>query len=411
MPLFSIPLSGLTASSTALSAISNNLANLNTVGYKSSRATFRDLFYQNVGSSGAGNPVQMGAGAAVGGISTNFTGGNVESTGVSTDVAIMGEGYFVLEKDGGYQFTRAGNFHVGPDGLLMSEEGQLVMGYPAVNGVVGQELGPLQVGKGQTSPPTATTELHMRTNLNGSANVPVGTKFNSPVMVYDSLGASHVLTFEFTKSAANEWDYDIKLPASETGGSGDPSIVGSGTLTFDENGQLESPATNVTFGVAGLANGAADMSLTWRLFDSASSGLITQVGAPSNTGSTGQNGFGSGTLKDFSINADGMIQGTFTNGKTRVLGQLVLANFANQQGLMREGHNNFSATLSSGAYVIGAPGTGGRGAVAGGALELSNVDIAREFTQLILAQRGFQANARAITTFDEITQETINLKR
>lgn len=411
MPVFSIPLSGLTASSTALSAIANNLANLNTVGYKQSRVTFRDLFYQTVGTNGAGDPIQTGAGAAVGSISTIFNGGSIESSGVPTDVAITGDGFFVVEKDGAVQYTRAGNFTQDPEGFLTTQDGQYVLGYQAVNGVINTALAlaPLQLGKGQINPPTPTSYLEMKTNLDANANIG-DTPFSSPLTVYDSLGASHVLRFQFAKTAQNQWSYDITIPAEDVGKTGSPVSIATGTLQFDGKGQLTSPAADISgLTIAGFANGASNLNLDWKLFQNGEP-MLTQMTAASNTASTYQDGFSSGSLLDFTIAGDGIIQGKFTNG-TKVLGQVALAHFANLQGLVREGHNSFAATLASGQAVVGAPGTGGRGTLAGGALELSNVDIASEFARLILAQRGFQANARAITTFDEITQETINLKR
>ncbi|HWR36681.1 MAG TPA: flagellar hook protein FlgE [Clostridia bacterium] len=434
MPVFSIPLSGLTASSTALSAIANNLANLNTVGYKQTRATFRDLFYQRIGSNGAGDPIQIGAGAAVGSLSTVFTGGNVETSGISTDVAITGDGFFVVEKDGMLQYTRAGNFSESPEGFLVTEDGAQVLGYPSINGQIstGQGLGPIQLGKGQINPPQATSTLQMKTNLD--ANALAGTTFSTPLTVYDSLGASHVVTFKFTKTGADAlgnsaWSYEASVPSLEMkpalDASGNPipidpkvpKAVVSGSVSFDGFGKLVPSIDisglpiydDVALNISGFANGANDLNTSWKVFDN-KVGLLTQVAAPSDTASTYQDGFGAGSMLDFAIGADGVVLGAFTNG-TKMLGQLALATFPNVQGLTRQGHNNFASTLASGQAAIGEPGTGGRGTLAGGALELSNVDIAREFAQLIMAQRGFQANARAITTFDEITQETINLKR
>ena len=195
------------------------------------------------------------------------------------------------------------------------------------------------------------------------------------------------------------------------GATGNPTVVGTGNLVFDSNGNLTTPATNVSgVAVTGLADGAGNMNFTWNLYDNGA-GLLTQVASASSTSSTQQNGTSSGSLQKFAIGSDGMVTGNFSNGKTAILGQLVLATFANQQGLYRTGQNGFQETLASGQAVVGAPGTGGRGTLAGGALELSNVDISKEFAAMIVAQRGFQANARAVTTFDEITQDTINLKR
>jgi len=412
MPTFSIPLSGLTASSIALSTISNNLANLNTIGYKASRVLFRDLFYQTLGTNGAGDSIQQGAGTAVSSIPSSFTQGNVDPSGVATDVAILGDGFFVVSKNGVVNYTRAGNFEVDKNSLLVTSEGQLVMGYPAVNGVLnpGQGLSSLALGAGTISPATATANVQLRTNLDATAAV--GTVYSAPITIYDSLGASHVLMFTYTKTATNAWDYSISIPAADVGGAVDPTVLKTGALTFDGNGNLTAPATDVTnIAITGFVDGANDLSFTWKLYDANAASFLTQMASPSSTSSTQQDGSGSGTLVKFDIGSDGTITGAFSNGKTAILGQLALATFANNQGLLRAGNNDFSETLASGQPVIGGPGTGGRGTLAGGALELSNVDIAKEFAALIVAQRGFQANARAVTTFDEITQETINLKR
>ncbi len=411
MPVFSIPLSGLTASSIALSTIANNLANLNTVGYKETRVLFRDLFYQTLGSNGAGDPLQQGAGTAISAMPSMFTQGNIDPSGVATDVAITGEGLFVTQKDGVVSYTRAGNFEVDKSAQLVTAEGAQVMGYPAVNGAIsrGQGLAPLVLGTGTISPAVATGNVQVRTNLNAAASV--GDSYSTPLTVYDSLGASHVLKFTFTKAAANQWGYAITIPAADVGGTGAATSIGSGTLSFDGSGNLTSPVADVAgIAVSGLADGASSMSFNWKLYDG-SSGLLTQVAAPSSTVSSLQDGSGSGALVSFAIGADGTITGTFSNDKTAVLGQLALAKFGNVEGLLRSGRNSFIATLASGDAVIGAAGTGGRGSLSGGALELSNVDIAKEFAALIVAQRGFQANARVVTTFDEITQDTINLKR
>ncbi len=414
MPTFSIPLSGLTAMSTALSAIANNLANLNTTGYKDTRVLFRDLFYQSMGTSGAGDPIQLGAGAGVAAMPSLFTQGSVDPSGVPTDVAIIGEGFFVTQRDGVITYTRAGDFSVDKNAFLVTMEGQQVLGFPYVNGAIttGQGLTPLQLGTGTISPPTPTSNLEIKTNLDASAAI--GDDFSTPVTIYDSLGASHVLTFTFTKTAANAWSYQISMPAAELlpiGGVPQTGVLATGNLTFDGTGALINPAADIAaVNIQNFADGANNQSFSWTLFENAAS-VLTQVAAPSSTSSTQQNGAGSGSLVNFSIGADGMITGNFSNGKTAILGQLALATFPDQQGLLRTGRNGYSETLASGQAVVGSPGTGGRGILSGGALELSNVDIAKEFASMIVAQRGFQANARVVTTFDEITQDTINLKR
>jgi len=412
MPLFSIPLSGLTASGNALNVISNNLANLNTVGYKDQQANFQDLFYQTLGTTGAGNPIQMGAGTEIGSVSANFNNGNLETTGVPSDVAITGGGFFVTQDgSGALRFTRAGNFSVNAQGQLVTSDGQNVMGYPATAGVVnpGQGIAPLVLGQGQISAPSATTTMQQETNLDAGAAV--GDSYSTPLTVYDSLGNSHVLTFQYTKTGTNAWGYQITLPAADTGGAGGPTVVASGNLTFDSSGNLTAPAGNITgINVAGLADGAGAMNITWNLYDSSGAPTLTQVASKSTTASTSQNGYASGTLQSYIISADGTIQGSFSNGQVQAIGQIALASFANNSGLQAIGGNSYQPTLASGQPVIGTPGAGGRGTLTGGALELSNVDISTEFTQLIVTQRGFEANARVVTTFDSISSETINLQ-
>jgi flagellar hook protein FlgE len=414
MPSFSTSLSGLNVNSTNLSVIANNLANLNTVGYKDSRGMFQDLFYQQIGNSGSGNPIQVGVGASVAGIGSIFTQGSIETSGVPTDIAIQGEGFLVASKNGLSVYTRAGNLTLDATGQLLTQDGANVQGYMAVNGVINpsQTLGPLSIPAGLNSPPLATANAQLAANLNSDAVV--GTGFSTSVAVYDSLGASHVLTYNFTKTAINTWGYSITIPAADLGGVGAPVVVNSGTLGFNGAGQLTSPAVNVTgITIAGFANGANPLTFNWNLYTPlpANAGLLTQVSGPSATSSTQQNGYPAGTLVSFTIGSTGIIQGIFSNGQTIPVGQIALASFSNVQGLLRNGSNNYLASLSSGSPNVGAPGTGGRGTINGGALEQSNVDIASEFAKLIIAQRGYQANAKAVTTFDEVTQEAINLKR
>ncbi|HTZ95467.1 MAG TPA: flagellar hook protein FlgE [Terriglobales bacterium] len=422
MPNFSIPLSGLTADATALSAIANNLANQNTTGYKDTQVLFSDLFYQNLGTTGSGDPIQLGAGAQVGSMPSMFTQGSVSSTGVPTDVAIQGDGFFVLQQDGVTSYSRAGNFSVDKNNFLVSSSGQDVLGYPATNGVVdtGQALAPLQLGAGTISPPSATGNVTIDTNLDASATVG-GTDgtYSTPLTIYDSLGTSHTLTFTFTKTAANTWNYSASVPASDLGplnGNAQTGVLATGTLTFDGDGNLIGPTQNgklvssINITATNLSDGASDMSFNWDLLNGTTP-VITQVAGASSTSSAQQDGASSGTLTDFSIGSDGTITGSFSNGKTAALGQVALASFANEQGLQRAGDTDYTETLASGQAVIGTPGTAGRGTLSGGALELSNVDISSEFANLIVAQRAFEANAKAVTTFDTIMEDTINMKQ
>jgi flagellar hook protein FlgE len=412
MPSFSIPLSGLAASSQALNIVSNNLANLNTVGYKDQTANFKDLFYQNYGSDGAGDPIQVGAGSTVGSVATNYTDGGTQNTGVDSNAAITGRGFFVTQQsDGTVQYTRAGDFTVNNQGQLVTAGGQTVMGYPAVNGVVnpGASLSPLMVGPGQTSPPSATTTMQQVTNLNASATP--GTTYSTTQAVFDSLGVSHTLTLNYTETAPNTWTYQATLPAADTGGTGAPTVIASGTLNFDSSGNLTSPTAPIALNITGLTDGAANMNINWAVTNPAGGSLITQVAsATSSTSSTNQNGHVAGTLQTYSIMQDGTIEAKFSNGATQAIGQLALASFSNNQGLQMVGGNSYQSSLASGAAVIGTPNSGGRGTLTGGSLELSNVDISTEFTNLIVVQRAFQANARVITTFDSVSSQTLNLQ-
>lgn len=410
MPSFSTSLSGLEADSQDLSVISNNLANLNTVAYKGGTATFQDLFYQQIGSSGDGNPIQVGVGTTIGTVAGNYTQGTVQSTGVPTDVAIEGNGFFVGSNNGEQVYLRAGNFTVGPTGILQAADGSQILGFPAVNGAINsnQTPGPLTISTGTISPPKSTANAQLSMNLNSGATV--GTVFSTPLTVFDSLGAAHILTYTFTNTGPGAWSYNITIPAADVGAAGAPVSIKTGTLTFNGAGQLTAPAGNVTgINIAALADGANTLTFNWNLFSSPTTPVITQVAAPSAVSATQQDGFSAGSLASYTINNDGTIEGTFSNGQTQPLGQILLASFANVQGLVRNGSNEFISSLSSGAANIGVPGTGGRGTLSGGALEQSNVDIATEFSALIVAQSGYEANAKVVTTLDNITQTTINL--
>jgi flagellar hook protein FlgE len=575
MPSFSIPLSGLNASSQALSTTANNLANLNTIGYKDEEIQFSDLFYQSFGANGAGDPIQQGAGVQVSAKPSNFTQGNVTPTGVSTNVAINGNGFFVVQKNGVQSYTRAGNFEIGTDNLLETSDGEQVLGYPATNGVVSTATGlrPLALGAGTISPATVTSNVALTSNLN--ATDPNGATYSTQATIYDSLGAAHQVTFTYTNAdvnavaaapaqtatgtltmtalpvatqtvtvgsqtytfttsapaagtndvfigatiaeteanlvnaingnyadgagtaspggygtstvtnpdvaaadagggvinltattagtvgdfaatssgtgsanltfdagagnngvdavaavapIVNTWTYAITIPAADISGATAPVSLGTGTLVFNGDGTLQSitptagaaSTTNPTISVPPIpgmgsqqifADGANQLSFTWQVFDSSGNSLITQTASADGTSSIQQDGTGSGTLENFNIGSDGTITGAFSNGKTAVVGQIALASFADEQGLTHDGDNDFSPTISSGQPNVGVAGAGGLGTISGGALEQSNVDIATEFANLIVAQRTYEANARVITTFDQVAQDTIALKQ
>lgn len=408
MPSFFIPLSGLEADNTALNTIANNLANMNTVAYKSQDVQFSDLFYQQVGENGAGDPAQVGAGTQVGAITTNFsTGTSNPATGQSQDVALNGDGFFVVQNGQVQEYTRAGNFVVSADGHLLTQGGQQVMVYPAVNGVADTNapLVPIQIPIGQVEQPQATGNISLTANLDASAAV--GTSTQGQITIYDSLGEAHIASVNFQKTAANTWSYNISLPAGDSTGSSANTV---GSLTFDSSGNLVTPAANISgIQFTGLSDGAANMNFNWNLYDSNNKPVIHQVAAGSGVANTNQDGYASGQYQSFTVDSSGIISAAYGNNKTQVIGQLAIASITNEQGLTRLGNNNYQTTLASGGATIGVAGSNGRGTIQDQAVEGSNVDISTQFSNLIVAQRAFEANSKAITTFDTVTQETINM--
>jgi len=410
MSAFSIPLSGLEVTSQSLNVIANNLANLNTDGYKNETLNFGAIFNQMQGTSGNGDPIQKGSGVQVAGTSSNFSNGNVSTTGIASNMALQGNGFFVIQNGSGVDYTRSGNFTVNSLGQLTTASGELVMGYPATNGVVStsETLAPISVNQSSTVPGVASTSFQMNTNLDSSAGV--GATFSTPITVYDSLGTPQTLSVQYTNTAANAWSYSITLPAAATGGTGNPTVVASGKLTFDSSGQLTSPSGTISgIKITGLADGAADMALTWNLNGAAGNPAITQQDSTSATSTTTQNGYGVGTLTSYSVLPDGTVQGQFSNDQTLALGQIAVASFANAQGLAQTGQSEYQSTFASGSAVIGQAGVGGDGTITGGAVEGSNVDLSTEFAHMIVAQQGYEANAKALTTLDQISQATIQM--
>jgi len=408
MSAFTIPLSGLAAASDSLNVIANNLANLNTDGYKDETLNFASIFNQMQGTSGNGDPIQYGNGVEVAGRVANFSSGNVNSTGVSSNMALQGNGFFVVQDSSGTYYTRDGDFTENSQGQLCNQGGQLVMGYPAANGVVqpGPNLSSITVNQINNVPAAATTSFQMTTNLDATSSA--GTTYDAPITVYDSLGEAHELTVEYTNTAPNTWSYSITLPAADTGGTGNPTQIAAGTLDFNSSGVLTSPTGSITgIPIAGLADGAAPMSLTWTLSGSGGTSAITQQAAASTTSETTQNGYASGTLTGYSVLSNGIVQGQFSNGQTLALGQVAVASFANNQGLSQAANNDYQATFSSGAAVIGEAGEGGNGSITGGAVEESNVNLSTEFANMIVAQQTYEANAKVLSTLDQVTQSTL----
>ncbi|HWW23429.1 MAG TPA: flagellar hook protein FlgE [Edaphobacter sp.] len=408
MGSFSIALTGLEADTVSLNTIGNNLANINTTAFKEQSTTFEDLFYQQIGTSGSNNPIQVGVGTRVSGTDTNLTQGSISTTSTSTDMALQGNGYFVVQQNGVQSLTRAGNFQLDSSGNLTTADGQSVMGYAATNGVVNENGGlvALTVPVGVTEAAKATQNFSVTANLNASATT--GTSFTSPVTMYDSLGESHSATITYTKIAANTWGYSVTLPAADATGT---PVNNTGTLAFDSSGTLVFPSSNIS-GITfpGLTDGASDMTVNFNLYTSGSP-TISQSTAASSTTTTTQDGYASGTYQSFTVGTDGVITASFSNSQTEKIGQVAVATVTNQQGLVRSGSNNYTTTAASGVATVGVAGTGGRGTITDSALEQSNVDISTEFANLIVAQRAFQANSKTITTFDSLTQDVMGMVR
>jgi flagellar hook protein FlgE len=403
MPSFATALSGLESNNTALNTIANNIANLSTVGYKDQTDQFSTLFYQQL-SGGANGGVQVGVGTQIAETTTDFSDGGISSTGQATDLALQGNGFFIINDNGQQELTRAGDFVLSQSGALQTTDGASVLGFPAVNGALATSgaVQPLSVPLGQNLPAQATSSLDIQANLDASAAV--GTSVPAPVTLYDSLGFAHQGTVTFTKTNANTWSYSVGLPAGDASGSAGTT----GTLTFDGTGALVSPTGSIGgISFTGLSDGAQNLSFSWDL--SSSSGTLTQTASPSNIAAVSQNGFTSGNYQSFSVGSDGTIEASYSNGQKQVIGQVAVGTVANVQGLEATSGTAFLATRASGDALIGPAGTGNRGSIQGGALESSNVDVSQEFSALIVAQRAFEANSKTVTTFDTTTEEAINL--
>ena len=413
---FSNALSGLTANAQAIDIVSGNLANLNTYGYKVNTVAFQSLVNENLG----GDSSKSGSvgGSTVLRSSRTFTQGSVQNTGQAYDAAVQGNGFFVLRGVKNQQvFTRAGNFKVDASGHLLTQDGQFVQGWTAQNDVLNTSgnVGDIVLPISGLRQPTATKSFSVTANLN--TNAAVGTPdaaFSSPIPVVDSQGITHTLTISYTKTAAGAWDYKVTIPSTQvTAGVGAATTVASGTLTFDSLGHLKTPAVAsnpVKIAVTGLIDGAADVNLDWNLYDVTGTPSLTQYSqASANLGST-QDGAPSGQLTSMSIGIDGQILAHYSNGDAVPVAQLALGTVLNPDSMRDLGNNTFGVTSGTSLPAIGLPGTGSRGQISGGALETSTVDVAREFTNLLTYERGYQANSKVVTTEDEVIQATLGIK-
>ena len=456
-------LSGLQANAVALNVVGNNLANINTSGFKRSQANFAQIMSNTIkGISGAGNPIQIGLGVNTSEIVAKFEQGSIQNTGIKTHLAIQGEGFFQVNTNGINSYTRSGNFQFDEQGFLVSSNGSRVQGFVGTNadGTLDNSGGivDVRVDLGQASPPRSTELARFITNL--SAEAVIGDEYSTSIEVFDSKGVPHQFTITFVKpdpavdatATEDDWDFTFTFDGLDTSAGGltieapngtdyPPGAGGDtfGRIRFDAAGNLESimnsdgtyTAINtggvatpgltqpmVTIPAATVGGGASDMVIEWDLIDppidattEPNSAFITNFGSTFNTGTLFQDGFGSGVLQDIDFDQDGTMIGFFDNGLSLELARIAVATFNNKVGLKQSDGGFYQQTAASGSASIDGEGTGGKGSLISSSLESSNVDIAEEFTSLIIHQRGYQSNSKTITTADQLLQEAINLKR
>ena len=402
--------SGMDAFSTMLDIVGNNIANINTTGYKDSEISFLDLVYQTLsagsppsGTLGGTDPIQIGQGVGTGSTQTNFGQGTITQTGDPLDAALQGNGFFVLGSGSTQLFTRDGGFVVNSAGYLIDPNtGEEVQR----TGTVGEALGFQTAGNNNILIPygAAVTGTETSTvNFNGNIDndLTPTQSVSSSIQIYDSQNAVHTLTVTFTNTGTGTYSVSATVD-------GNAETVTGGTVTFGANGLLASGNTQ-TVSITGLSDGAANQTVTLNLGTIGSATGVTQFGTTSTVEATSQNGMAAGTLVSVSYDQYGNVQGLFSNGETLPIAQLAIANFSNTGGLLQVGNNDFSANPSSGPPIFGTAGSGGLGSVEGGALEGSNVDISTEFANLIIAQRGFQVNSETVTVADQVLADLANI--
>jgi flagellar hook protein FlgE len=409
--------SGLRAHQTMMDVVGDNLANVNTVGFKASSVVFADTLSQTIrGGSPPGtrdpnnlsqpqggiDPMQIGLGVRVAAVETNQTQGNFESTGKATDVAINGNGYLAVRSGANVLYTRNGSLSFDERGNLTDPTGMIVQGWMATGTPpTFNTTGPttdLTLPLDALNAPTPTSKVYVGGNLSADVASGAASNTSTSITAYDNQGTAHTLSVAFSKTGANTWSATV----SDNG-----TTLGSSTLTFGATGQLTSGSTfTVPWSGSASGNLTLDLSST-----AGTSGGITQFGGASTPLAVEQDGAAASGLRSFAIGDDGTVTGVFSNGQSRVLAKLALATFSNPGGLEKEGDSHFRATAASGNALMQAAGTGSAGTFAAGNLEMSNVDLGQEFTNLIIAQRGFQANSKIISASDQMLQDLVNLKQ
>lgn len=422
-------ISGMNANGTTLSVISDNIANMNTVGFKKSVVSFGDILSQTL--SGVSGTYQIGRGVIVEKVRPIFNSGQLESTTNVLDLAIDGDGFFIVEDNGAKVYTRAGQFSINKEGKIINSNGAILQGFLAdESGNITGAVGDLSISSSQLKA-SQTTQVKINLNLDanekiqtspftldangdGILNDPQNYNNSTTLAAYDSQGGQHNVTLYFVKSAANIWDVHYVYEDPSNPG----QLVDSGvqTLTFNTDGSLNSDSSSTAISFNFGANVVSPQNILFNYGTGTSEGGTgsdgtTQFAGNFSIGNITQNGFSAGDLLNIGIDSTGNINGIYSNGQTKVLGRIALVKFNNPSGLEKLGRNLFAQSPTSGLPIIASPETSGVGRVVSNALELSNVDLAEEFVKMITAQRGFQANSRVIATTDELMQELVNLKR
>lgn len=414
-------LSGLFATSDSIGVTSDNIANINTIGFRGSRAQFEDVLSRSIVGVG-----ELGGGVRISKIEKLFSQGAIVGSSRNTDMAINGGGFFMVrgqvgDLEGSF-YSRAGQFATDAEGFLVNPDGLRVQGYPANGtGRIDAIVSDLRIPTDSISP-TPTTELIINANLNNDPSIALGapnpadlpgtSDFSTPIRVYDSVGQAHDAVVFFTKTGNNSWQWTARVDPSEV--SNADGIIASGALTFDANGNLDTETTLTNS--ADFIGAQPGQVLNFDFGDSITTdggtgGGTTHFAADHSVSSQTQNGYPAGEFVDTSVAPDGTITSRYDNGQLRVVGRVALADFKSPNGLERVGGTLFAATQDSGDASVGYAGAGGRGEIVGSALEQSNVDLSEEFVKLITDQRAYQATSRTITTADELLAETVNLKR
>lgn len=417
--------SGMAAQGEALGVIGDNIANANTVGFKASRAEFQDIISKNLKGILGGN--QIGRGVKIGAVNPILTQGNIDATEKATDLAVSGDGYFVLRGSDGESFTRDGSFHFDREGYLVTNDNQRVQGYQVdENNQVINKVGDVKFPRALI-PAKATEKIKIDLNLDSRSEAnksfdlkrPYDTShYSTGVEVYDSQGNKHLMSLFFVKTEDRNWEYYGMVDGKEVDGGnpGELAQVCKGNITFTADGLLETEEmTDSNFNFTGGAD--PDQKIVIDFGDSIKTdggkGLdgTKQYGKESDLISWSQNGAGAGTITSLSFSDEGILSAQYSNGEVKDLAQIAIAKFENPEGLFKVGNNRLKESRDAGAPSIGTANRAGRGKIFAKSLERSTVDLAAEFVNLIQNQRGFQANAKTITTTDQLLEEVINLKR